>query len=161
MPNVHDSLTCMRRSELNIYANCLYYSSRRKLPCRIAQKERDAIIAMAGNLWLKCACTPSWSAPQVDQSLLFRSFSAPKWNPVVPSSRLFRKLWMYWGVRPVPPQHAGTYMGISLMQSISLVAQLRGMIVLRVSFVCAHRLAGDERPWNLDGAAKQDDGMLP
>jgi hypothetical protein len=71
----------------------------------IVQRTKSAgWIAMAGRVAEPQgmhACTPSWLAPQVDQSFAFvhLSASAPKWTPNLMDAM---------GVRAVPPQPAGT-----------------------------------------------------
>jgi hypothetical protein len=49
----------------------------------LQRRDRAAVMAMADTCGCT-ACTPSWSAPQANRSLLFASsLSAPRWSPVV------------------------------------------------------------------------------
>jgi hypothetical protein len=73
-------------------------------------------IAMAGNLWLNCPrmhtiVVRSASRPKSAFSFIL---SAPKWTSTLSFSHpdLSGSCGCTGGVRPVPPQHAGTYMCI-------------------------------------------------
>jgi hypothetical protein len=101
-----------------IYAKCLQCSGRRRVPRRIAQWEEAHSDDDGGELVADEPHAHHPSSPQLDQSfLLFRS-SSPR--PRVEPHRASLIL----PVRPVPAQHAGSYMCTAAVQPPLLAAQL-------------------------------------